>query len=660
MHVDPATGNLLISIPARGPLHPARTLIEQAPVAWQDINGQRVPVTVRFDVAANGSAGFVVGNYDSTKPLTIDPILSYATYHGGSSNDKGNGIAVDTSGNAYLTGYTASGNFPTQNPQQPTKGSGTDAFVSKLNAAGSALIYSTFLGGNAEDKGNAIALDTSGNVYLTGETASSNFPSTNGFDKVFGGGICETITCTDVFMTKLNAAGSAILYSTYLGGNGEDEGQGIAVDPSGNAYITGATAGGLTMKSNAYDNGYNGGGSDAFLTKLKLSVSGSSSHLYSTYLGGSGDNEGNAIAVDSSGKAYLAGETYSSGFPALNAYDSSQNGASDVFVSKLNPAASGPSSLLYSTFLGGSSYDKGLGITVDSAGAFAYVTGYSKSDGFPTLNAWQPSRAGEEDAILVQLNPAATGVPSLVYSSYLGGSGEDRGLAIARDSAGNLYLTGLTRSSDLPIVNALQPSLGGGMCGTITCTDAFVTMFDLARNTPIYESYLGGNNDDEGHGIAVDPSGAAYVTGFTQSPNFPTASPRQGSLGGGTDAFIAKLTLPSVALSAATANVSESAGALNLTVTLSAASTQTVTVDYLSSNGTAKAGSDYGAVAGSVVFAPGQTSKSISIPIINDLNDEPNETFSLTLSNPGNAKLGTPASTTVTITDDDPPPSVAW
>ena len=152
----------------------------------------------------------------------------------------------------------------------------------------------------------------------------------------------------------------------------------------------------------------------------------------------------------------------------------------------------------------------------------------------------------------------------------------------------------------------------------------------------------------------------AYLTGFTQSPNFPTASPRQGSLGGGTDAFIAKLTLPSVALSAATANVSESAGVLNLTVTLSAASTQTATVDYLSSNGSAKAGSDYGAVAGSVVFAPGQTSKLISIPIINDLNDEPNEIFTLTLSNPGNAKLGTPASTTVTITDDDPPPSVAW
>ncbi|HEY3232915.1 MAG TPA: SBBP repeat-containing protein, partial [Roseiflexaceae bacterium] len=653
VRVDTATGNLLIRIPARGPLHPARTLIEQAPVAWQDINGQRVPVTVRFDVGVNGSAGFVVGSYDPTQPLTIDPILSYATYHGGSSNDKGNGIAVDTSGNAYLTGYTASGNFPTQSPQQPTKGAGTDAFISKLNPSGSALVYSTFLGGNAEDRGNAIALDTTGNVYLTGETASSNFPTTNGFDKVFGGGICETITCTDVFMTKLNAAGSAILYSTYLGGNGEDEGEGIAVDPSGNAYITGATAGGLTMKSNAYDNSYNGGDSDAFLTKLKPSVSGSSSHLYSTYLGGGGDDQGNAIAVDSSGKAYITGETASSGFPTLNGYDTSQNGASDVFVSKLNPAVSGPASLLYSTFLGGSSYDKGNGITVDSAGAFAYITGYSKSDGFPTLNAWQPSRAGEEDAILVQLNPAATGVPSLLYSSYLGGSDEDRALAIARDSAGNLYLTGLTRSSDLPMVNALQPSLGGGVCGTITCTDAFVTMFDLARNTPIYETYLGGNNDDEGHGIAVDTSGAAYLTGFSQSPNFPTASPRQGSLGGGTDAFIAKLTLPSVALSAATANVSESAGVLNLTVTLSASSTQTVTVDYLSSNGTAKAGSDYGAVAGSVVFAPGQTSKLISIPIINDLNDEPNETFTLTLSNPGNAKLGTPSSTTVTITDND-------
>ena len=287
---------------------------------------------MRFDVGANSSVGFVVSSYDSTQPLTIDPILSYATYHGGSSNDKGNGIVVDASGNAYITGYTASGDFPILNPQQPTKGAGTDAFISKLNANGSALVYSTFLGGNAEDKGNAIALDSSGNVYVTGETGSSNFPTTStGFDKVFGGGTCSGSPCTDIFVTKLNAAGSALSYSTYLGGNGADEGLGVAVDTSGKIYVTGATAGGLRMKSNAYDNGYNGGTTDAFLTKLDPTLSGSASHLYSTYLGGSGDEQGNAIAVDSSGKAYIAGETYSSGFPTKNAYASSNAGQADAF-----------------------------------------------------------------------------------------------------------------------------------------------------------------------------------------------------------------------------------------------------------------------------------------------------------------------------------------
>jgi len=658
VQVNAVTGDLSIQLPPRGG-RVGRTLTEHAPRAWQDIAGQRIAVSASFVVDSNKTVGFALGSYDTTQALTIDPVLTYSTYHGGTSTDKANGIAVDSSGNAYITGYTSSSStFPLQSALDSSYNGNTDAFISKLNASGSALVYSTYLGGSGEDKGNAIALDASGNVVVAGETQSSNFPTHNAFDSSYGGGTCSGAPCEDVFVTKLNAAGSALLYSTYLGGSGNDEGEGVALDSSGNVDVTGATAGGLTTK-NAYDSSYNGGVTDAFLTKLNPAASGSSSHLYTTYLGGSGDEQGNAIAVDSSGKAYIAGETYSSGFPTKNAYDSSQNGQSDVFVSKLDPATSGTSSLLYSTFLGGTSFDKGLGITVDSAGN-AYVTGYAQSTNFPVQGAWQTSNAGDKDAILVKVNTGASGTASLPYSTYIGGTNEDRGLAIARDSTGALYLTGFTNSITYPVTLAVQDIFGGGTCGTISCTDTFVTAFDLTQNAPIYSTFLGGTDNDEGHGIAVDASGAAYVAGFTASSNFPTASPRQGTSGGGSDAFVAKLSQPTVQLSAATLSVGEAAGSAALNVTLSSSSPVTVTVNYATGDGTANAGNDYTAQSGTLTFAPGVISQSISVPISNDNIDEPNETFTLSLSAAVGARLGTPASTTVTSTDDDPLPTVSW
>jgi hypothetical protein len=664
MQVDAATGDLQIRLPAPGAGRAARILSERAPLAWQDIGAQRVPVTVRFDLAANGTVGFALGSYDQTQPLTIDPILNYATYHGGNRDDTANAIAVDSSGNVYVAGYTTSNtNFPLQNALDSSYNNNTDAFVSKLNADGSALLWSSYIGGGEQDKANAIALDSSNNVYLAGQTRSSGstaYPTTSSaLDTTYGGGSCSGDPCKDVVFTKLSAAGSSILYSTYMGGNGDDEASGIAVS-GGIAYLTGFSAGGLPTKS-AYRSSYQGGVADVFVSKIDPTQSQDNSNIYTTYLGGSADDKGAAVAVDAAGVASITGYTDSTNFTitSASARQTSNGGQADVFLAQLGAAGN---SLSYGSYLGGSSIDRGTGIALDSSGN-AYLTGYSGSSSFPTLNPWQASHAGDKDAIVVKFNPAASGAASLVYSTFIGGTAEDTGMAIALDSSNNVYLTGETQSDSFPTQHPLQASRdASGSCTTPSahpCSDAFVTEFSIANNSPVYSSYLGGSLDDEGHGIAVDSSGAVYVTGYANG-NFPTASPRQAASGGQRDAFIAKLTLPSATLGASTASIAQSAGAINLTVTLSVAPTYTTTVGYATSNGTATAGSDYSASSGTLTFAPGITSQVISVPIIDDDTDEPNETFTVTLNSPSNAIVGTPNSTTVTITDDDSAPTVSW
>jgi len=416
VHLDAATGDLVITLPAPAAGLPGATLTERAPIAWQDIGGQRVSVSVRYDVTANGSVGFVLGAYNAAQPLTIDPVLSYSTFLGGGGNDEGNAITVDSSGNAYVAGGTFSSNFPTAGPLQGARAGNEDVFVSKVSADGTTLLYSTYLGGSAEDEANALALDGSGNIVLAGETQSTNYPTQNALDNSFGGGSCSGSPCEDVLVTKLNAAGSALLYSTYLGGNGTDEGQGVAVDSSGYIYATGyiTSTTGVTM-TNAYDSSQNGG-SDALVVKINPALSGSASLLYSTYLGGGADDLGNAIAVDSAGAVYIAGETYSRSttpFPTKNAFQSTKGSgsSSDAFFAKLNPALSGNASLLYSSYLGGSNYDKGLGVTVDAATGYAYLTGYAQSTNFPTLSPLQASNAGDKDAFVAAFNPAASAQP---------------------------------------------------------------------------------------------------------------------------------------------------------------------------------------------------------------------------------------------------------
>jgi hypothetical protein len=509
-------------------------VVEQAPVVYQEGVGGRQAVAGRYVLLGQDGVGFQVGGYDASRPLVIDPVLSYATYLGGSYEDQGFGIAVDASGNAYVTGYTVSSDFPTTPGALQTTLGGVagwyDAFVAKLNATGTALLYATYLGGSNENFGLGIALDSSGNAYVTGQTQASNFPTTPGALQTTFGGI------EDAFVAKLNATGTALVYSTYLGGSSVAMGYGIAVDASGNAYVTGETlSSNFPTTPGAFQPTYGGGPDDAFVTKLNAT---GAALVYSTYLGGSNDDYGQGIAVDASGNAYVTGSTSSPDFPTTpGALQTTYSSQGDAFVAKLNATGT---ALLYSTYLGGSSWDWGSGIAVDRSGN-AYVTGSTSSPNFPTTpGALQTTYGGVEDAFVAKLNATGT---ALVYATYLGGSDEDSGRGIAVDSSGNVYVTGYTESSNFPTTpGALQTTYGGGFYG-----DALVAKLNATGTALLYATYLGGSDSDWGMGIAVEGSGNVYVVGWTYLSNFPTTpGALQTTYGGVEDAFVAKITFATV------------------------------------------------------------------------------------------------------------------
>jgi hypothetical protein len=369
-------------------------LKDAAPVSYQLIGGERVPVESRYQLQGDGGYGFAVGAYDPRYPLVIDPGLDYSTFLGGADFDQGWGIAV-RDGRAYVTGFTNSTDYPTTTGAFDTSlNSPDDAFVTKLNASGSRLVYSTYLGGTNRDLGFDIAVDGMSRAHVTGRTSSTDFPTTTGaFDTTFNFGI----NGVDAFVTKLNASGSALAYSTFLGGTDGDQGLGIAVDGSGGAYVTGTTQStDFPTTAGAFDRIYNGGFRDAFVTKLNAS---GSALAYSTFLGGADQDEGLGMAVDGSGRAYVTGFTFSTDYPTTtSAFDRTPNGESDAFVTKLN--ASG-SALAYSTFLGGTSFDQGLAIAVRDGRT--YVTGVTFSTGFPTTTGAFDTTLGGIDAFVTKL-----------------------------------------------------------------------------------------------------------------------------------------------------------------------------------------------------------------------------------------------------------------
>jgi hypothetical protein len=486
----------------------------------------------------------------------IDPAISYSTYLGGSGEDFGTAIKVDRFGNAYVFGGTTSTDFPiTPGAYQPGfAGGDADDFVAKLNHDGTALVYSTYIGGTGDDEAFGLDVDHSGNAYLAGPTLSTDFPTTPGaFQETAPGGD------HDGFVTKLDATGSALVWSTYLGGSDHDAALSAVVDKAGDVYVTADTnsddlpvsadafqkepMGGDCKIFDAFDPGdcEEDGGLDMFVAELNPTGSGL---LYLTYLGGTGDEVGIGLDVDRGGNAYIGLETDSADFPITpGAYQTTFAGGdgsgfdiapTDNVIIKLNPTGSG---LVYSTYLGGTGDECDVFfcyISIDTQG-HAFLASNSDSTDFPTTSgAPQPTNAGSFDLTMTELTRDGSG---LVYSTYLGGSDYDATFWNAVGRNGEAYVAGTTLSADFPTANAVQGSFGG-------VEDAFISKFNKKGTKLLFSTYLGGSDADDGISLAVDPSGAAYITGYTLSVDFPvTPGVVQPSLNGFVDAFITKIVL---------------------------------------------------------------------------------------------------------------------
>ncbi len=555
----------------------AGTMKQSKPFTFQETDGVKSEVGSQWKVVgdqqmtnAKGQRTFHVeydlSDYDSSKPLTIDPTvdlgnLAYSTFlggqNGGSSIDQGQAIAVDNSGNVYVTGYTQSSNFPTTaGTFDTTRNGGRDIFVTKLDVAGSSLIYSTLIGGGSDDGASGIAVDSSGNAYVTGRTQSSTtavFPTTVGaFDTSQNG-------LLDVFVTKLNSAGSSLIYSTLIGGVSDDEASGIAVDSSGNAFVAGYADFSFSINypttSGAFDTTHNQN-RDVFVTKLDAT---GSSLLYSTLIGGSRNDLCYGIAMDSSGNAYVTGSTDSFNYPiTAGVFQPFLQGSDDVFVTKLNATGT---SLVYSTYIGSNGIDGALAIAVDSSGS-AFVTGFANFFNYPTtMGAFDTTLNGLGDVFVTKLN--ATG-SLLIYSTFIGGSSFDAGYGIAVDSSGNAFVTGVT------IFSIDYPTTAGAFDATHNGSqDVFVTKLDAAGSSLLYSTFIGGSSRDEGYGIAVDSSGNAFVTGAAYSgiTAYPTTAGAFDTTynGGSADVFVTKLGISTNTPSGTNVLVQAPAGDANVT-----------------------------------------------------------------------------------------------
>lgn len=491
----------------------------------------RRTIVARYVVHGARDVRIELDRYDRRRPIVIDPVVVfYSTYLGGTGSDKALGLAVDAAGSAYVAGLTGSIDFPTANAAQPASGGATDAFVARLDASGTGLIYATYLGGSGIDAASAIAIDAAGNAYVAGYTASPDFPVIpSALQAVAGGG------AYDAFVVKLAADGTP-LYATYLGGSGLDQANAIAVDAAGRAYVAGVTCSGDFPVANAFQPQLDGvpigcfAAADAFVAKLDAS---GAALVYSTYFGGSGADEANAIAVDGQGRAAITGGTRSTDFPTLGVPVSAYAGSSDAFVARFDAAGG----IDYSTYAGGADDDEGDGIAVDAAGAL-YVAGTTRSTDFPLAKAFQTSLHGSQDAFAMKIVAKSASEVSIAYASYLGGSDDETARAVVVDANANAYVTGSTASLDFPLIAATQATLAGAK-------DAFVVRIG-ANGTPSYATFLGGNDVDEGWSVALGPglmryANTIYVAGTTSSTDLATSGAVQQVLRGAVDGFVAKL-----------------------------------------------------------------------------------------------------------------------
>jgi len=524
------------------------------PVIYQTGAGGKTLIDGGYVLRAGGQVGFEVGAYDRSRELVVDPSIAYSTYLGGTNIDVGYGVTVDCCGSAFIVGGTFSTDFPvTAGDVQGTNAGAEDIFITKFVASASTEEYSTYVGGSGDDVATDIHLDDLGDMTVTGYTLSPNFPLVNWIQGSFGGG---TVT-GDAFLFQIASHGTALVYSTYLGGDSDDQGYSLAIDANNDVYVVGYTSSTnfpVTQESLQTTCPATAAGTCSTGFALKVSSNGQGLS-YSTYLGGSnGLGESvYGVTTDANGDAYVVGITGSPNFPTTTGAfktscgtDGKCNGTYDGFVTEINPAGNG---LVFSTFLGGSGYDYAAGVALDSTGI--YVSGNTTSTNFPvTTGAAQTTFGGMSsgcvpnstttcgDATITKLKTNGSG---LIYSTYLGGSqDENPGFSMAIDGGGSVYVTGQTSSLNFPLVNPLLPSYNGGP------TDAFITKLNPAGSAWVYSTYMGGDGPDNGSRIVLDEFTAAYVGGTTGSLNFPTTGgvfqPHCASCGVGmSDTFVFKV-----------------------------------------------------------------------------------------------------------------------
>jgi hypothetical protein len=479
---------------------------EGRPYLFQERGGQRVEVEGGYRVVSGNRLGFWATGYDASLPLVVDPGITWSTFIGGSVHDYPYRVATDANGDIYIAGYTESVNYPTSSgAYQPTKNLDRDVFVTKLRGDGTSIIWSTFLGGSATDQGLALAVDTGGNVYVAGNTGSSDFPvSASGFRRTYGGG-------GDGFVTKLSASGG-LSYSTYLGGGADDMVYSVAVDGSGFATVAGGTGSvDFPITSGAFKTALHDGG-EGFVTKLNTT---GSQLVYSTFLGSDGGSDQIfGVALDSQGRPTVIGRTNSAAFPtSANVFDPTADAFWDGFAMRLNVTGT---ACVYSTYLSGSGYDEPWAVAVD-ANNNAYVVGRTASPNMQTTpGAFQRTKAGGTyDCFVMKISSDAT---TLVYGTYLGGAADEYIYGIAVNAAGEALLTGYTDSANFPVsADAYDGTANGG-------SDAFVARLGASGGSLIYSSYLGGSGADFGRGITLKPNGQVVVAGFTTSTSFPTTA----------------------------------------------------------------------------------------------------------------------------------------
>ena len=515
-------------------------VVQKKPLLYQE-GAERREVAGRYVMLSRNEVGVRVDSYDRSRTLVIDPVLTYASFLGGSARDGITGVKADSKGILYVTGWTASTDLPASESAEDLTNSGLmDGFVAKLDPSVSgpgSLLYLTYFGGALDDSPQAIDVDAAGNIYVVGATQSTDFPVAGASAQATYAGQ----TTSDAFAIKLNPAlggTDALVYSTYLAGADIDIANGVAVDAAGMIYVIGTTRSvDFPVTANAYQR-VTWGKQDMFLTKIDP---GSSTLPYSTYLGGELGDVGRAIAVTPAGKVYFAGSTVSTTFPlGGNPYRQDLLGGVDVVIGVMDMTKSGVDSLLYSTYFGGGDLDDVGGIALDASGKLL-VVGYTLSRDLPvTSGALQPSLAGNSDAFVALVDPSASSRSAFLrYVTYLGGSAGDVAYSVAADSAGSVYVTGYTLSSDFPVTgDAAQMEYGGGV-------DVFVTKLSPATPGPgalQYSTYLGTTGVQVGMGLALAPDGGIYVGGYTTGTTPTLAGAAQPVFTGGQyDGFVAVL-----------------------------------------------------------------------------------------------------------------------